>query len=209
MSGGRRGGEGEGWGTNLHGLGVEEVGVRDLDVELDVEVAALTGVGAIGHAGVLENLDVAVGDDLTVGVGGDRHVLAVGELEVEGETAQRFGEGDLPLGEEVDAAALELSVGLLGHDDDHVAGRRSGGLVGGIAEDDVLAVLHAWLDFDLEALGLGDDLAAIAGLATVRLGDDLALTTALAADLLGLGHHTGAELNDLHLRRCEGNERMG
>ena len=84
---------------------------------------------------------------------------------------------------------------LLLKDDHHVAGDDSGCLVSFTVEGDLLAVLHALVNMDLEDLALALSLLSLALLAAILLLDDFSLAVALRAHSLHLLHHTGSNLS--------------
>lgn len=119
------------------------------DRELDVQVAAQHGVGPDRHALVHDGLDIArLVDHVRVGLDHQRATIQV--LDVEGETAQRLGEQDLLLDDQVGAVAVKHLVLVLLQHDDHVAGHRVGRLVGLAAKQNLLVVRRALGDKDLE-----------------------------------------------------------
>ncbi len=114
--------------------------------------------------------------------------------------AQRLGDVHRHFQDEVDPVPLEQRVLLLVQDDDDVPRLEAGLLVALAAEGDLLPVLHALVDVDLEDFSLPIDLAAVALLAAQLGVDPLTLTLALAAHGLDLLHHPGSKLlnTDLH-----------
>ena len=112
------------------------------------------------------------------------------------EAAERLGEGDALLEEEIGALALERGVLLLLHDEDDVARDGAGSLVSLTLEGDLLVVHHALLDVHLQHLLLLHHLLAVALPALVLLADDLPGAAALVAHGLHLLNHTGRDLPD-------------
>ena len=104
-------------------------------------------------------------------------------------TSQCCEEVDFDVDEEVILSALEARMWLLVDDNDYVAWDGVGCLVSLFFEGDLLAVLHALVDADLEHLAFLIDLLAITFLAAIFGVDDFTLTLTLGTGLLHLLYH--------------------
>mmetsp|Transcript_31547 Transcript_31547/g.87983 ORF Transcript_31547/g.87983 Transcript_31547/m.87983 type:complete len:466 (-) Transcript_31547:12-1409(-) len=178
-------------------LGRDLGGVREGDLELHEEVAAAVLAGAAdGHALVVDAHGL---------VGLDHHALGALDAELgavqarahEVDAREGLAQGDGLLHDEVRALALVERVRLLVDDENDVARltavRR---LVRLARERDLVALLHAALDEDLQHLAVAHDLLAAAAAALVGVRDDHALAVAGGADGLRLLDHARAHLPD-------------
>lgn len=118
---------------------------RELDVELDPEIALLGGVLGDGHALAADDLLVARVDD---GGDRDRQAAAVERRQVDGVAGQGLGERYLLRHDEVVAVTGEHRVRLLVDDEDEVGRDHVRLLVSFLREGDLGALLPPRLHID-------------------------------------------------------------
>mmetsp|Transcript_18370 Transcript_18370/g.55339 ORF Transcript_18370/g.55339 Transcript_18370/m.55339 type:complete len:263 (+) Transcript_18370:630-1418(+) len=176
-------------------------GVRKCDVELHVKVALVKRVVLNGHALPVYALPAVRLDHLTrLCVHLQHAVVQVAYVEVQ--PAQRLGQCDGLLQDEVRRRlvdALEEAVLLLLQHEHHVARQHAGlGAPRLPPQRDLLPMLHALVNVDLEYLLLGNEALACAAAALVVGGHLVAGAAAARAGRLHLLHHAwrqGAQLD--------------
>lgn len=114
-------------------------------------------------------------------------------------TGQSREEVNLSMVEEIIVLALESLVRLLLNFEHHITGEDAGELVTLASELDLVAVLYAAVDVDVQDFALDGRLLSIATLAAILFPDHLTLTLAVRADCLEpLDHRTHLPHHCLH-----------
>lgn len=168
-----------------HGLG-------EGNLEHDVQVTEFVALLVEGQTLVKHSLNV-IGLDNFARLVLDAQLGSIEVVDDEVDTSESLQESDFFLHEQIGALALEAFVGLLFHNDDHIAGLATRVLVGLTMESVLLVVRRALINLSLQNFLLLLDLLTIAVLALVSFINDLTSATAFIARASRLRVHAGTE----------------